>query len=203
MTDVVLFHHVQGLTDGVRAFADELRAGGHTVHAPDLFDGQVAASIDDGFAIMKSIGDDVVGERVERALADLPGGLVYAGISWGVMSAQRLAQTRPDARGALLYDSALPVSGEWAIGPWPAGVPVQIHGMDRDPFFALEGDIDAAREIVATVGAPTAELFVYPGDQHLFTDSSLASYDADATALVLERSKAFLDRLGESSRFRR
>ena len=196
MTDVVLFHHVQGLTDGVRAFADELRAGGHTVHTPDLFDGQVAASIDDGFAIMKSIGDDVVGERVERALADLPGGLVYAGISWGVMSAQRLAQTRPDARGALLYDSALPVSGEWAIGPWPAGVPVQIHGMDRDPFFALEGDIDAAREIVATVGAPTAELFVYPGDQHLFTDSSLASYDADATALVLERSKAFLDRLG-------
>ena len=196
MTDVVLFHHVQGLTDGVRAFADELRAGGHTVHTPDLFDGQVAASIDDGFAIMKSIGDDVVEERVERALADLPGGLVYAGISWGVMSAQRLAQTRPDARGALLYDSALPVSGEWAIGPWPAGVPVQIHGMDRDPFFALEGDIDAAREIVATVGAPTAELFVYPGDQHLFTDSSLASYDADATALVLERSKAFLDRLG-------
>ena len=196
MTDVVLFHHVQGLTDGVRAFAGELRAGGHTVHTPDLFDGQVAASIDDGFAIMKSIGDDVVEERVERALADLPGGLVYAGISWGVMSAQRLAQTRPDARGALLYDSALPVSGEWAIGPWPAGVPVQIHGMDRDPFFALEGDIDAAREIVATVGAPTAELFVYPGDQHLFTDSSLPSYDADATALVLERSKAFLDRLG-------
>ena len=196
MADVVLFHHVQGLTDGVRAFADELRAGGHTVHTPDLFDGQVAASIDDGFAIMKSIGDDVVEERVERALADLPGGLVYAGISWGVMSAQRLAQTRPDARGALLYDSALPVSGEWAIGPWPAGVPVQIHGMDRDPFFALEGDIDAAREIVATVGAPTAELFVYPGDQHLFVDSSLASYDADATALVLERSKAFLDRLG-------
>ena len=196
MTDVVLFHHVQGLTDGVRAFAGELRAGGHSVHTPDLFDGQVAASIDEGFAIMKSIGDDVVEERVERALADLPGGLVYAGISWGVMSAQRLAQTRPDARGALLYDGALPVSGEWAIGPWPAGVPVQIHGMDRDPFFALEGDIDAAREIVATVGAPTAELFVYPGDQHLFVDSSLASYDADATALVLERSKAFLDRLG-------
>lgn len=196
MTDVVLFHHVQGLTDGVRAFADELSAGGHTVHTPDLFDGQVAASIDDGFAIMKSIGDDVVAERVERVLADLPGGLVYAGISWGVMSAQRLAQTRPDPRGALLYDSALPVSGEWAIGPWPAGVPVQIHGMDRDPFFALEGDIDAAREIVATVGAPTAELFVYPGDQHLFIDSSLASYDAGATALVLERSKAFLDRVG-------
>ena len=196
MTDVVLFHHLQGLTDGVRAFADELRAGGHSVHTPDLFDGKVAASIDDGFAIMKSIGDDVVEERVERALAELPGGLVYAGISWGVMSAQRLAQTRPDARGALLYDSALPVSGEWAIGPWPAGVPVQIHGMDRDPFFALEGDIDAAREIVATVGAPTAELFVYPGDQHLFVDSSLASYDADATALVLERSKAFLDRVG-------
>ena len=40
MAEVVLFHHLQGLTEGVRAFAGELRAGGHTVHTPDLFDGQ-------------------------------------------------------------------------------------------------------------------------------------------------------------------
>ena len=195
MVDVVLFHHVQGLTDGVRAFADGLRAGGHTVHVPDLYDGQVATSLDDGFAIMKAIGDDALAERTERALAELPDDLVYAGISFGVMQAQRLAQIRPGARGALLYESCVSITAEWAFGPWPDGVPVQIHGMDQDPFFALEGDIDAARELVATVGAPTAELLVYPGDQHLFVDSSLPSYDADATALVLERSREFLDRL--------
>ena len=113
------------------------------------------------------------------------------------MPARRSGSPRPGpgARGALLYESCIPITGEWAFGPWPDGVPVQIHGMDHDPFFALEGDIDAARELVETVGPELAELFVYPGDRHLFTDSSLPSYDADATALVLQRSREFLDRV--------
>ena len=196
MAEVVLFHHVQGLTDGVRAFAQELRAGGHTVHTPDLFDTERPATIDDGIALVQSIGDEELSERVDRAVAGLPEGLVYAGFSYGVMPAQRLTQTRPGARGALLYEACLPVSGEWAIGPWPDGVPVQIHGMDQDPFFALEGDLDAARELVETVGPGLAELFVYPGDRHLFSDSSLPSYDPDAAALVVQRSRDFLDRLG-------
>jgi dienelactone hydrolase len=196
MAEVVLFHHLQGLTGGVRAFAEELRAGGHTVHTPDLFDGQRPESIDDGAALVESIGDDVLSERADRAVAGLPEGLVYAGFSFGVVSAQRLAQTRPGARGALLYEACLPISGEWAIGPWPGGVPVQIHGMDKDPFFALEGDIDAARELVETAGPELAELFVYPGDQHLFTDSSLPSYDPAAAALVVQRSLKLLDRVG-------
>jgi dienelactone hydrolase len=196
MAEVVVFHHVQGLTDGVRAFAEELRASGHTVHTPDLFDGEQPATIEDGLALTESIGDEVLGERAGRAVAGLPQELVYAGFSFGVLSAQRLAQTRPGARGALLYESCIPITGEWAFGPWPAGVPVQIHGMDKDPFFALEGDIDAARELVETVGPDLAELFVYPGGQHLFTDSSLPSYDADAAALVVRRSRALLDRVG-------
>jgi dienelactone hydrolase len=196
MAEVVLFHHLQGLTDGVRAFAGELRAGGHTVHTPDLFDGQRPASIDDGAKLVESIGDEVLAERADQAVAGLPEGLVYAGFSFGVISAQRLAQTRPGARGALLYEACLPITGEWAIGPWPDGVPVQIHGMDKDPFFALEGDIDAARELVETVGPELGELFVYPGDRHLFTDSSLPSYDPVATALVVRRSRELLDRIG-------
>jgi dienelactone hydrolase len=195
MAEVVLFHHVQGLTDGVLAFAEELRAGGHTVHTPDLFDGERPATIDDGIALVQSIGDEVLGERADRAVAGLPEGLVYAGFSFGGATAQRFAQTRPGARGALLYESCLPLTGDWAIGPWPDGVPVQIHGMDKDPFFALEGDLDAARELVEIVGPELGALFVYPGDQHLFTDSSLPSYDADATALVVQRSRDFLDRV--------
>jgi dienelactone hydrolase len=129
-------------------------------------------------------------------VAGLPEGPVYAGFSFGVMPAQRLAQTRPGARGALLYESSIPITGEWAFGPWPGGVPVQIHGMDKDPFFALEGDIDAAGELVETVGPGLAQLFVYPGDRHLFTDSSLPSYDRDAAALVVQRSREFLHRVG-------
>ncbi|MFI2648794.1 dienelactone hydrolase family protein [Micromonospora fulviviridis] len=196
MADIVLFHHLQGLTDGVRAFADQLRAGGHTVYTPDLFDGERPATIDEGAALTKRIGGEVLDERADRVVADLPKELVYAGFSWGAATAQRLAQTRPGARGALLYESCLPVTGEWAVGPWPEAVPVQIHGMDRDPFFALEGDIDSARELVGIVGPERGELFVYPGEAHLFTDSSLPSYDADATALVVRRSREFLDRLG-------
>jgi dienelactone hydrolase len=196
MAEVVLFHHVQGLTDGVRAFAEELRAGGHTVHTPDLFDGERPATIEEGIALTKRIGDEVLDERADRFVADLPDGLVYAGFSFGGGTAQRFAQTRPGARGALLYESCIPITGDWAFGPWPEGVPVQIHGMDKDPFFALEGDIDAARELVETVGPELAELFVYPGDRHLFTDSSLPSYDPDAAALVVQRSRVLLDRVG-------
>ena len=134
-------------------------------------------------------------KRADQAVADLPDGLVYAGFSSGAGTAQRLAQTRPGARGALLYESCIPITGEWAFGPWPDGVAVQIHGMDQDPIFALEGDIDAARALVDTVGPELAELFVYPGDKHLFTDSSLPSYDADAVALVVQRSRELLDRV--------
>ena len=193
MVQVVLFHHVQGLTDGVRDFAGRLGARGHTVQTPDLFDGERPASIQDGMALVEAIGSEALAERAERIIADLPQDLVYAGFSLGAATAQRLAQTRRGARCALLHEACLPISGESAIGPWPDGVPVQIHGMDKDPFFALEGDIDAARELVATVGVELAELFLYRGDRHLFCDSSLSSYDPEAVALVLQRSQEFLD----------
>jgi dienelactone hydrolase len=193
MTDVLLFHHGQGVTPGIRAFADEIRAAGHTVHVPDLFDGRTFDSIDEGMAFVKGQGFDALRERGVLTADELPAGLVYAGFSFGETIAQQLAQTRPGARGALLFYSCMPISGEWAFGPWPDGVPVQIHGADHDPIFVDEGDIDAAREIVATV--PDAELFLYPSDQHYFADSSLPSYDADATALLMTRVLDFLARV--------
>ena len=193
MAEILLFHHAQGLTPGVVSFADELRGAGHTVHTPDLLDGRLFDSIGEGMAYVEEIGFEAVRDRGAQAAQGLPAALVYAGFSLGEMPAQMLAQTRPGARGALLFYSCIPVSGEWAFGAWPDGVPVQIHGMDADPFFVGEGDIDAAREIVAT--ADDAELFLYPGDQHYFADSSLPSYDADATALLTRRVLAFLDRV--------
>jgi dienelactone hydrolase len=195
VAEVLLFHHIQGLTEGVQAFADDLRSGGHTVHTPDLYGGRTFGSIQEGFAFSQQVGGDEFKARAAKAVGDLPEGLVYSGISFGVGFAQRLAQTRQGAKGALLYESCIPITGEWAFGPWPEDVPVQIHGMDEDEFFAKEGDIDAAREIVATVGPDLAELYTYPGDQHLFADRSLTSYDAEAAALLTERTLAFLDRV--------
>jgi dienelactone hydrolase len=189
MAEVVLFHHSQGLTPGIIAFADELRGAGHTVHTPDLFEGRTFGSIEEGMRYAEEIGfpGEVI-DRAARAVEELPAELVYAGFSLGAVPAQNLAQTRQGARGALLFYSCVPVS---AFGSaWPQGVPVQVHGMDADPIFIGEGDIDAARELVSQ--AEDAELFLYPGDQHYFADSSLASYDPDATALLTRRVLDFL-----------
>jgi dienelactone hydrolase len=189
MAEVLLFHHAQGQTSGFHAFADELRGAGHAVHTPDLYDGRTFDTLDQGIAHAGEIGFGEIMERGVRVADDLPSGLVYAGFSLGVMSAQKLAQTRPGARGALLFYSCLPV--EEFGSSWPADVPVQIHGMDADPIFVDEGDIDAARALVES--AENAELFLYPGDQHYFADASLPSYDADATALLTRRVLGFLE----------
>ena len=191
MAEIVLFHHVQGLTEGVRRLADELRAAGHIVHTPDFFEGATFDSIEEGFAALRARGEGAHDTWVESVVAELPAKVVFAGISLGVMPAQRLAQTRPGAAGALLLEACAPASA--FADRWPAGVPVQVHGMERDPFFGLEGDVDAARELVAQ--ADDGELFVYPGDVHLFTDSSLPAYDEAATALVVDRALEFLDGL--------
>jgi dienelactone hydrolase len=188
MAEVVLFHHAQGLTPGVVAFADELRAAGHVVHTPDVYEGRTFDTVEDGVAHAREVGFQEVFDRGVRAASELPAEVVYAGFSLGVMPAQSLAQTRAGARGALLMEACVPVS---ELGTsWPTEVPVQVHGMDADPYFAGEGDIDAARALVAE--AKEGELFVYPGDRHLFADRSLASYDADAAALLTRRVLDFL-----------
>ncbi len=189
MAEVVLFHHAQGLTPGVVAFADALRDAGHTVHTPDLFEGRTFGSIDEGMAYAQQLGfPDEIFKLGAKAVDGLPPELVYAGFSLGVLPAQRLAQTRPGARGALLFYSCVPVSA--FSSKWPDGVPVQVHGMDADPIFVGEGDIDAARELVAQ--ADDGELFLYPGDQHYFADSSLPSYDPAAARLAMQRVLDFL-----------
>jgi len=193
MTRVVLFHHAQGLTRGVVDIADRLRAAGHEVHTPDLFEGRTFDSIEEGMAHVESIGfSEIIGRGV-RAAETIGGDAVYAGFSLGVLPAQMLAQTRPEALGAVLCYACVPVSefGE----SWPAEVPVQIHGMDADPFFVGEGDIDAARAIVES--APQAELFLYPGDQHYFADNSLPSFDAAATELLIQRVLGLLARVAD------
>jgi dienelactone hydrolase len=187
MTEVILFHHALGLTPGMIAFADDLRAAGHTVHTPDVFEGRTFGSIEEGVGHAEEIGFGAVIERATRAAEPLPSDVVYAGFSLGVLCAQKLTQTRPGAKGALFYYSCVPSS---EFGRWPAGVPAQIHGMDHDPIFMDEGDVEAARELAADNEG--IEVFLYPGDQHYFADRTLATYDAAAAQLLLQRSLDFL-----------
>jgi len=186
MADVLLFHHAQGQTPGFPAFADELRAAGHTVHAPDIYDGKTFAALDEGVGYAQQVGFDTIGERSRLAAESLPNKLVYGGFSLGAMPAQMLAQTRPGAKGALLFSAAFPAS-EFG-GPWPPGVPLQIHMMEDDEWAAE--DLPAARELVETTDG--AELFLYPGDRHLFADNSLPDYDEGAATLLKQRMLAFL-----------
>ncbi|GAA2755494.1 dienelactone hydrolase family protein [Actinopolymorpha rutila] len=190
MAEVVLFHHAQGLTQGVEGFAAELRRAGHTVHVPDLYEGHTFETLEEGLAYARQTGFGTVGARGLAAAEELGDGLVYAGFSLGVMPAQQLAQTRAGAKGALFFHSCLPAA---EFGAWPAGVPAQVHGMEGDSFFADDGDLDAARELVGSVDG--AELFLYPGKEHLFADSSLPSYDQAATELLTRRVLDFLDRI--------
>ncbi len=192
MAEVVVFHSVHGLTPGVHGFAGALRDAGHTVHAPDLFEGRVFPDLGDGVAHAQDVGFDTVVERGRRAVDDLPADCVYAGFSLGVLPAQALAQTRPGARGALLYSGCVPATA--FADRWPGGVPVQVHGMVDDEIFAREGDLDAARALVACTDE--AELFLYQGRGHLFADPGLPTYDASAAALLTARTLRFLDRVG-------
>src|SRR5438874_3030340 len=193
MAEVLLFHHAQGQTAGFLAFADELRAAGHTVHAPDLYDGNTFTALDDGVGYAKQVGFDTILERGRLAAEGLPNEIVYAGFSLGVMPAQMLAQTRSGAKGAVLFHSCVPPS-EFG-GSWPQGVPLQIHMMDGDEWvLPPEQDLAAARQLAETVDG--AELFLYPGDRHLFADSSLPDYDESAATLLKERVLGFLTGLG-------
>ena len=191
MTTVLLFHHAQGETPGFLAFAQELREAGHTVHAPDLYGGgETFGTVDDGVAHARQVGFGEIIRRGAAAAEGLPEDIVVAGFSLGVMPAQSLAQTRPGARGALLYHGALPPS-EFG-GPWPDGVPLQIHLMDEDPW--AEEDRPAAEALVKEV--EDAELFIYPGSGHLFADPTSNDYDERAANLLKERTFAFLERVG-------
>lgn len=190
MAEVLLFHHALGCTDGVEAFAQVLRDAGHVVHVPDLFEGRTFDTIEAGVAHAAEIGFGTVVGRATAVAERLPEALVYVGFSLGVLPAQALAQTRPGARAAVLFSSCVP-AGE--LGPWPAGVPVQVHAMEDDPIFVGEGDLDAARALVA--GADDAELFLYPGADHYFADPNLATYHPLAAAEARQRVLDLLARI--------
>lgn len=192
MADVILFHHAQGLTQGVRAFAERLEEAGHQLTVPDLYGGRTFGTLEEGVAHAEALGmESVIAAGVEEAEL-LPSDLVYAGFSLGALVAHKLAQTRPGSRGALLYhhgDVPLETFGE----TWPAGVGLQIHVSEHDEFFepAIVHDF-----VVRVSEGAQAELFVYPGSTHLFTDSSLPGYEPDSTSLVLTRSLDFLTNSG-------
>ena len=196
MAEVVLLHSVLGLRPGVIAAADRLRAAGHTVHAPDLFDGEAFDDLDDGLRKEEALGYREIARRAREAVAGLPAELVFAGFSLGAVHAELLAASRPGARGVVLMHGAVPVEGlgEFGVDRWPEGVPVQVHYAAEDPWVEAEGEVAPLGEAVREAGAAFEE-HAYPGSGHLFADPDLPEYDPASSEEMWRRVLSFLDRL--------
>ncbi len=194
MATILLFHHALGQTPGFLGFAEHLRRAGHTVHTPDLYDGLVFDDLDAGVAHAESLTmERLITQGVAAAdelapQGSVPPPLAVAGFSLGTLPAQAIAQRRSDVRAALLYHGGLP--SEVFGGAWPQQVAVQIHVMQDDPWR----DVDENQALIDE--ATDGELFVYPGDRHLFADPSTPDHDPVAARLLLERSLDLLNRLG-------
>jgi dienelactone hydrolase len=188
MAEILLLHHARGLTPGVLSFADTLRAAGHVVHTPDLYDGLTFADTEAGVAHARELGQDVLAERAAAAAEPLPADIVYAGMSMGCGYATWLAlKKRPGARAMLyLFGAADPA---WFEAEWPPGLPAVAHQTLDDPWREAEAD-DGFRARV-----PGGELVDYPGSGHLFLDDSTEDYDAEAARAATAHVLAWLDRL--------
>jgi dienelactone hydrolase len=188
---IVIFHSALGLRPAILDTAEALRAAGHTVDTPDLYDGQTFDDLDAGIAKRDALGIPEVLRRTQAAVADLPPELVYVGYSMGTGPAELLAATRPGARAAILLHGAL-APAEIDVQAWP-GVPVQIHHARHDPWVDVD-QVRALEDAVRKAGA-TAEVHVYERGGHLFEDPASTEPDSEAARLVLERVLAFIDQL--------
>ena len=133
VSDIIVYHHALGLTTGVQEFANMLREDGHGVATPDLYHGTIFDSLEDGVGYAEAVGMDKLIDSGVAAATQHPADAVYAGFSLGALVAHRLAQTRPGARGALLYHYG-DVPMDAFADEWPAGVPVQFHIAADDPW---------------------------------------------------------------------
>ena len=192
MSTIILFHHVLGLTPSVAAFADELRAAGHEVITPDLFEGRTFDDIPTGFAYFQELGDDEYLRRAEAAGSHMEGEVVVGGFSLGVVAAQHLLQTRPGVVGAVLVHAF--VDPSYVHGEWPDGVPVHVFGMDEDPFLVGDGDLAAAQACQQL--HPEVEIHLYPGKGHLFAETLSDDYDEAAAGVLVRDVVAALDLRG-------
>ncbi|MGY1821498.1 dienelactone hydrolase family protein [Geodermatophilus sp. SYSU D00079] len=192
MASIALFHSVLGVRPGITDAADRLRAAGHDVLVVDQYGGRVFDDYAEAGAHVEEIGFPALMQAAVDAVRELPDGFVAAGFSNGAGMAEYVATQRRCA-GVLLFSGALPPA-VLGVEQWPAGVPVQVHSGERDPFRAQEW-LDAFVADVRSAGGDV-ELVEHPVGGHLFTDPSLpAEYDAAATEVLWARALAFCARV--------
>ncbi|MFD8871209.1 dienelactone hydrolase family protein [Streptomyces sp. NPDC059590] len=189
---ILLLHSMYGLRPAVHAAADRLRAAGHEVHVPDLFEGRTADSAEEGMALKEEIGGDELLRRAVIAAAPLSDrGVVYAGFSLGGSIAQNLALGDEKARGLLLLHGTSDLPDDAATD----GLPVQLHVADPDPFEPHDW-LNAWYLRMGRAGADV-EIYRYPGAGHVFTDPELPDYDEEAAEATWKVALGFLSEVAE------
>jgi dienelactone hydrolase len=192
VSEIVVFHSVLGLRPVELRFADRLRAAGHQVTTPDLYDGRTASTLDEGFALKDVVGWETIVRRAREAVRELPAETVLAGVSMGAGVVETVLPHRPGTAGVLLPH---------AVGALPAevraGLPVQVHVADPDPI-APPAQV-AAWHGAATRSGADARVYTYPGIGHFYTDADGPEYDSSAAGLTWERVAEFLSRSSPGS----
>ncbi|MFE4694598.1 MULTISPECIES: dienelactone hydrolase family protein [Streptomyces] len=185
--NIMLFHSTYGLRPAVHAAADRLRAAGHEVRVPDLFEGHTFDTVEEGMAFKDEVGKDELLKRAVLAAAPYSDqGLVYAGFSFGASVAQTLALGDAKARGLLLLHGTSDIAESASVDE----LPVQLHVADPDPFESHDWQTSWYLQMQRT-GADV-EVYRYPGAGHLFTDAELPDFDQDAAELTWKVSLGFL-----------
>ncbi|MFI5618451.1 dienelactone hydrolase family protein [Streptomyces sp. NPDC051567] len=188
--NIMLFHSTYGLRPAVHEAADRLRAAGHQVQVPDLFEGRTFETAEEGMAHQDEIGRDELLKRAVLASAPFSDqGLVYAGLSFGGSVAQHLALADDKARGLLLLHGTADLEEGASVDE----LPVQLHIADPDPFETHDW-LNAWYLRMRRAGADV-EIHRYPGAGHLFTDPGLDDYDAEAAERTWKAALGFLDTL--------
>ncbi|MFF8957056.1 dienelactone hydrolase family protein [Streptomyces sp. NPDC014894] len=187
---IMLLHSTYGLRPAVGSAAERLRAAGHQVWTPDLFEGRTFDTVEDGMAFKDGLGKDELLKRAVLAAAPYSDrGLVYAGFSLGASIAQTLALGDEKARGLLLMHG----TSDIAVNASVDELPVQLHIADPDPFEPHDW-LTAWYLGMGRAGAD-AEVYRYPGAGHLFTDPELPDYDEEAAETAWRVSLGFLESL--------
>lgn len=190
MASIVLFHSAFGLRPAVHEAAGRLRAAGHTVHVPDLYDGRTTDSVEEGMRIKDGFGhEELLKRAVAAAAPHSERGLVYAGLSLGGSLAQNLALGDVRARGLLLLHGTSDIADAAAVD----GLPVQLHVADPDPFEPHDW-LNAWYLRMRRAGADV-EVHRYPGAGHLYTDPGLDDHDAEAAEATWRTALGFLAEL--------
>ncbi|GGR17194.1 dienelactone hydrolase family protein [Streptomyces roseolus] len=188
--DIMLFHSVYGKRPAVDAAADRLRAAGHQVWVPDLFDGWTTDSVEVAMAKKDEIGSDELLKRAVMAAAPYSErGLVYAGFSFGASVAQTLALGDEKARGLLLLHGTSDLAPNASVDE----LPVQLHVAEPDPFET--DDWLSSWYLQMRRAGADVEVYRYRGAGHVYTDPELPDWDPDAAERTWAIALDFLDGL--------